>query len=86
MDYTYTYKGFSLFQEEEQDDDVCKIWHTVTLPDGCKLTLDHSPYEFISVEGFGLYVEFYLANGHFPNRGTIKSRGPLYEEDVKGLF
>lgn len=80
-----SYLGFHLEQEEEREEDNIKIWHTVIMPDGKRVTLDHSPYEMITPNVFKLYVLFFKQYKHFPTRADIKSPGPIHDEDMEKL-
>lgn len=81
----FSYLGFQLDQTEEHEEDNIKIWHTVTIPNGERISLDHSPYEYIDPPTFQHYVLFYKQHKHFPNRQDINSNGPLHNEDVEKL-
>lgn len=80
-----SYLGFHLTQEEEREEDNSKIWHTVTMPNGQKETLDHTPYEMIEPETFKRYVMFFKEHKRFPTRRDINSNGPIHSEDIDKL-
>lgn len=85
VSHDLSYLGFNLEQEQEREEDNMKIWHTAIMPDGKRVTLDHSPYEMITPNVFKLYVLFFKQHKRFPTRADIKSNGPIHDEDMERL-
>ncbi len=81
-----SYLGFRLEQHEEREDDNSKIWHDIIMPDGKMVSLDHSPYEWMTPHTFQQYVLFYKEHKRFPDRRDIDSNGPLHDEDLDRLM
>ncbi len=80
------YKGFRFYEDEDREEDNIKIWHIIETPGGAHAYLDHTPYEHMDEATFQNYVDFYIANGRFPNREDINSRGPLHKKDLANLL
>lgn len=77
--------GFKYWHEEDQDDDVIKIWHTVETPEGRTEHLDYSPYSHMNNDVFTKFVAFHKAHDRFPTRKDTHSIGPLRDEDLDHL-
>jgi hypothetical protein len=76
------FDGFKLEQYDESDGDVVKIFHSIFSPDKKEHSLDHSPYEWITLPMLKLYVKYYKEHGKFPNRDDVKAKGLLYGDDL----
>lgn len=83
------YKGFTLREYDDVEDDNIKTWHEVSFGEGegypAVTFLDHTPYQSIDRSTFELYVEFYIREGRFPERSDIDSCGPLHKKDLVAL-
>ena len=77
--------GFKLEQDEERDDDVIKIFHYITSPDGKKHFIDHNPYNMISQATFDKYIAFYKKHKRFPRREDLHMRSPLNDKSIDEL-
>jgi hypothetical protein len=73
-EFLETYKGYQYTPEKDQEEDVVKIFHTVKAPDGSSISIDWSPYEYISENDFKLWID----------KGMPKrtGKGPLTHDDL----
>lgn len=57
--FQFTVDGYGYHEEEDHpidEDDPIKKWHYMTTPDGERITLDHSPYQWMEQHEFAEYV------------------------------
>lgn len=72
---TIEYKGYTYTPSLDVDDDVTKIFHDVTAPDGKLLAVDFTPYAYMTEENLKAWID----QGMPPRKGA----SPLQDEDLK---
>jgi hypothetical protein len=73
--YGYTYKGVTYRGEwQREDEEVSKMWHTCTLPNGKEVDMDWSSYSSPTQSQFEMWIDLGM-----PKR---VGSGPLTEKDL----
>ena len=63
--FQFTVDGYGYNEEEDisiDRDEPSKKWHYMTTPTGERITLDHSPYQWMDKDEFAGYVAKYKAS------------------------
>jgi hypothetical protein len=77
------YKGFTYSQELDcEPNEVTKIYHNVTTPDGRTVHLDWSPYSTPTKNDFELWVDLGLPDRMHPSLGERRVYCPLNRNDL----
>lgn len=81
MNSKWTYKGHVCEIWEDREEDNCKLFHDVTMPDGRQLCADISPYFTDSKVLVEMWIDL-----DYPTRKVINSIGPLNQKDLERLW
>ena len=62
--FQFTVDGYGYNEEEDfaEPDEPSKKWHYMTTPEGERITLDHSPYQWMDKDEFAEYVARHKAS------------------------
>ena len=72
--HEFSVNGYGYYTEIDDDDDVRKIFHYATTPDGDVVDIDFTPYSYMDHETFNAWIEQGM-----PGR---KGLGPLHKKDL----
>lgn len=88
--FQFTVDGYGYNEGEDSAIDPgepSKKWHYMTTPEGERITLDHSPYQWMDQDEFAEYVARHKAGIQEDLRGDpAMGRVELDEHDIKEAF